>query len=192
MNIADDRNEPMILVEETKSGVYSAYMQGIERATGKYVWLLGDDDYPLDAAARLAPAMISGQVDLLVGSVLLSNGKIYRPNRTLFFLILRNWCQQGIVYRRSLLLQYGFHARFKVQADHYLNILLRANDTISKAYLDFPVCVFGTSGFSSRHRDDCFRRVRPALAKRVLGRVGYIFFFLTVLPASSIKRYFRR
>jgi len=176
------------IIEDEGVGVYAAYSQGIRAATGQYVWLLGDDDYPLDGLRYVAPAIQRNEVDLIVCPVLLSSGRSYRPHRLLFFLILRNWCQQGVIYRRAIFQEYSLHRRFKIQADHYLNVLLCADVSLRKMYINHPVCVFGVAGISSRIRDERFRKIRPVLARRVLGKVGYFFFWALVLPASAIKR----
>src|SRR6185437_2769193 len=56
----DIESDEIKVVRDRGSGVYAAYMAGLARAVGRYVWFLGDDDYPLDGAARLTETMDLG------------------------------------------------------------------------------------------------------------------------------------
>jgi glycosyltransferase involved in cell wall biosynthesis len=156
-------------VADAGRGVYAAYNSGLRAACGEYVWFMGDDDYPLDAAAGLGGLLKAGAIDVLVAPVLFSSGRIYRPTRTLLVLHFLNWCQQGVIYRRRQLLRHRFFPRLKVKADQFVNILLRSDPAISKQFLAEPICMFGLNGLSGRMRDDAYRSLRPALARRTLG-----------------------
>jgi glycosyltransferase involved in cell wall biosynthesis len=175
-------------VSDPRRGVYAAYKAGMRQAIGQYVWFIGDDDYPLDAAARIAPIMRENSVDLLIAPVLFSSGRLYRPTRSLLLLHFLNWCQQGVIYRRRVLLGHRFFRRLTVQADQYVNILLRADATISKSYLADPICLFGVGGVSGKTRDEGYRSVRLALAHRTLGCVGFSAFRVLTLVQPLAKR----
>lgn len=181
----------VIYVRDTGRGVYAAYRTGIDRARGTYVWLLGDDDYPLDHVAAITGRLKEASADVIVAPVVFSSGRIYRPRRTKFFLLLRNWCQQGVIYRRSVLARHRFYRRLKIQADHYVNVLIRADAALTKEYLDQPICVFGVCGISSRVSDEHFWRLRPRLARRTLSWIGYLMFVSCVQSASHAKRFLR-
>ena len=128
-------------VADAGRGVYAAYNAGLRSASGEYVWFMGDDDYPLDAAAGISGMLQAGTVDLLVAPVLFSSGRIYRPARTLLLLHFLNWCQQGVIYRRRELLNHRFFRRLTVQADQYVNILLRSDPALNgSSWLNRFVC----------------------------------------------------
>ena len=63
-------------VADAGRGVYAAYNAGLRLCVGEYVWFIGDDDYPLDAAADICDILRDGAVDLLVAPVLFSTGRI--------------------------------------------------------------------------------------------------------------------
>jgi glycosyltransferase involved in cell wall biosynthesis len=182
---------PIRLVNDVGKGVYAAYMQGIRSARGEYVWLLGDDDYPLDGLASLHELLALRTFDLIIAPVIFSSGRFYRPPRTRFFLLLRNWCQQGVIYRRAIFDRRRFYRRLKIQADHHMNLLLRADRSITRVFVGEPLCVFGVGGISSRIRDEHFWRLRPRLARRTLGPVGLLLFWSIVQPFSRVKRLLR-
>jgi glycosyltransferase involved in cell wall biosynthesis len=155
-------------------GPYAAYAKGLRVAVGEYVWILGDDDYPLDSVSRIGGLVREGLADVLVAPVLLSSGRIYRPTKSLLFLLYFNWCQQGIVYRRRVLSRHRFFRRLAVQADQYVNVLLRADPSVRLEYLPDPICVFGVNGLSGRMHDKAYESMRTALARRTLGGGGFI------------------
>jgi glycosyltransferase involved in cell wall biosynthesis len=161
-------------VADAGRGVYAAYKAGLQSANGEYVWFIGDDDYPLDAAADLAPFLKGGTADMLVAPVLFSSGRLYRPTKSLLLLLYFNWCQQGVVYRRQTLLRRRFFRRLMIQADQYVNVLLRADKAVRVTFLSRPICVFGVNGLSGRMHDAAYDAVRTVLAYRVLGCAGFL------------------
>jgi len=182
---------PIRLLNDVGKGVYAAYMQGIRSARGEYVWLLGDDDYPLDGLASLHELLALHTFDLIIAPVIFSSGRLYRPARTRFFLLLRNWCQQGVIYRRVIFDRRRFYRRLRIQADHFMNLLLRADHSVTRVFVGAPLCVFGMGGISSRIKDEHFWRLRPRLARRTLGPVGLLLFWSIVQPFSHVKRLLR-
>jgi glycosyltransferase involved in cell wall biosynthesis len=183
-----DSNDLVRYVADAGRGVYAAYNVGLRSATGEYVWFLGDDDYPLDAAAGVSGILQLGAVDLLIAPVLFSSGRIYRPTRTLLLLHFLNWCQQGVIYRRRELTRHRFFRRLNVQADQYVNILLRSDPAVRKEFLTEPICVFGVNGISGRARDVAYGSLRLALASRTLGCGAFCAFRLLALIEPLIKR----
>lgn len=181
-------NEMLRYVADAGRGVYAAYNLGLQSARGEYVWFVGDDDYPLDAVGAIGGILREGAVDVLIAPVLFSSGRIYRPTRTLFLLHFLNWCQQGVIYRRRELLRHRFFRRLTVQADQYVNILLRSDPAVRKEFLARPICVFGVNGLSGRGRDEGYRSLRLALAYRTLGRGAFFAFRLLFLVEPLVKR----
>jgi glycosyltransferase involved in cell wall biosynthesis len=175
-------------VADTRRGVYAAYSVGLRSAGGEYVWFMGDDDYPLDGAASISGILQEGAVDLLVAPVLFSSGRIYRPTRTRLLLHFLNWCQQGVIYRRRALLQHRFFRRLTVQADQYVNILMRSDPALRVRFLTEPICMFGVNGVSGRARDEAYRSLRLALAHRTLDRSRFLAFRALILLEPLIKR----
>jgi glycosyltransferase involved in cell wall biosynthesis len=164
----------MRYVVDERQGAYAAYTAGIHAAVGDYVWILGDDDYPLDPVAKIGDFLREGSADVLVAPVLLTSGGIRRPTKNLLLLLYFNWCQQGLIYRRQVLLNHRFFRRLAVQADQYVNVLLRADRSVRLKYLPDPICVFGVNGLSGRMHDAAFESIRTVLARRTLGVAGFM------------------
>lgn len=178
-------------VADPGRGVYPAFRAGLRAARGEYVWFIGDDDYPLDAAAALAGPLREGTADVLASPVLFSSGRPYRPSRSLLVLHFLNWCQQGVIYRRAALLRHPLHTRLRVQADQFANIRLRADPGVIVRYLDMPICVFGVGGVSGRLRDTAYRALRLPLARRTLGPAGFLAFRALCAIEPLVKRVMR-
>ncbi len=186
-----DSTELVRYVADNGRGVYAAYTAGLQMAIGEYVWFVGDDDYPLDALTNIGAILEEGVVDLLIAPVLFSSGRIYLATRSLLVLHFLNWCQQGVIYRRRDLLRHRFFRRLTVQADQYVNILLRSDPAVRRRFLSEPICVFGVSGVSGRARDAGYRSLRLALAQRTLGGGAFLVFRLLILIEPMIKRLVR-
>jgi glycosyltransferase involved in cell wall biosynthesis len=186
--LTDVVREPNVkLVVDEGGGVYAAYARGLREASGEYVWLMGDDDFPLDSLARLAPLIKSRRADLIVAPVIYSTGKVYRATQSAFLLLFFNWCQQGVLYRARVLAPMKFYRRLRIQADHYVNVLLRSDRSLHIAYVDDPLCVFGAHGISSRGGDQRFRSLRPQLARRTLSLPGFLVFQTMTCIADALK-----
>jgi glycosyltransferase involved in cell wall biosynthesis len=181
-------NEFVRHVADAGRGVYAAYNAGLRTASGEYVWFMGDDDYPLDAVAAVSDRLKAGTVDVFIAPVLLSSGRVYRPTRTLLLLHFLNWCQQGVIYRRRQLLRHRFYERLTVQADQYVNILLRSDTAVTKMFLDEPICVFGVNGVSGRVHDTGYSALRLALAHRTLGSGAFLAFRVLAWTQPLVKR----
>ncbi|HEY4210561.1 MAG TPA: glycosyltransferase [Steroidobacteraceae bacterium] len=174
-------------VEDRRRGVYAAYNSGLRDARGEFVWFMGDDDYPLDGAAILADLLTNSDADVFVAPVVLSTGRIYRPKRSRLLLHFLNWCQQGVVYRRSLFERYRLYSRLKVQADQYVNVLLRCDPEVAIRFLPEPLCMFGVSGVSGQRLDGKYRALRLALAARTLGPIDLALFRALTLVEPVVK-----
>jgi glycosyltransferase involved in cell wall biosynthesis len=181
-------SERLRFIADTGRGVYRAFTAGLRQARGQYVWFLGDDDYPLDAARALQAKIKEGHADLLVAPVLFSSGRLYRPTRSRLILQFLNWCQQGVVYRRELLLRHRFYRRLPVQADQFVNIQLRCDPQVSIQFVEAPICMFGVDGVSGRAQDMGYRALRRALAHRTLGCAQFLAFRALLSVEPLVKK----
>jgi glycosyltransferase involved in cell wall biosynthesis len=178
-------------IRDTRKGIYSAFNQGIKAAEGTYVWLLGDDDYPLDGIQSIIPELHTAAADLIIAPVIYSDGRRYTVSRSRLRLLVRNWCQQGLIYKRSALLRYRLYGRLRIEADHYSNVLINADPAMRKVFAEKPICVFNAGGASSRSGDEKFRRLRPLLARRTLGNATYPLFCLWDWAANLRRQRWR-
>ncbi len=162
-----------ITISEADNGVYDAINKGIQRATGKYIYIIGADDVfandkVLESVAQLqnlAPDVIYGDVQYinktnrLVPDIHLSywNSKIYWKN-TLH--------QQGCFYKKEIFNSVLFNPQYKVLGDYDLHLFLFTN-SFSNARFDSVVAICEAQGLSKRFNFDLYREELEIKKKRL-------------------------
>jgi glycosyltransferase involved in cell wall biosynthesis len=141
------------VVIETRKSIYGAMNDGIRAAKGEF--LLKDD--------------------VTVFDVFWGNKGVYRnfPNR--YLLLIRNLCHQGVVYRKSLFYSHGvFCTRFRVQADHFMNIKLfwSKPEAPSISYRKQVFSHYSANGFSTTEKDRVFHELYPLILRNYVGRLA--------------------
>jgi len=161
-----------VIADEPK-GVYAAYNLGCLAAASEFVAFFGLDDFPLPGLDVLIghAACDDGKTVLFAGPCL-SGRRVLRPIRPIVTIAYRNWCHQGLVYRRSALAQPPYSTRYPVLADHHANIRLLAAHGDSVRIVSEPVAYFSVGGLSSTCCDRTFRLDQRGLARASFGRVG--------------------
>lgn len=163
-----------VLLEEG-TGIYRAMNLGLERAAGKYIYFIGQDDILLPDAAA---AIIQGgakEADVILANVFWGNRRIHRNYALRQSLVWTNWCHQGAFYRRTVFLQIikSFPLEYKAQADHYSNIVLSADRTVRFAKHNGCVAWYSGTGFSTQSPDLVFRTAFPGLVRKHFGLISY-------------------
>lgn len=153
-------------VSEPDKGVYDAINKGIRLAQGEWLYVLGCDD-------RLAhPHALSELAPLLESDAELVHAKVLRKSTGLTEgrtdvgseIVLRNICQQAILYRRTLFQRLGdFNLKYPICADWDFNIRCFALPS-RVAHSDTLLCHYDGGGLSSRVTDEVFYADRLAIA----------------------------
>ena len=170
------------LIESPPLGIYDAYNRGAKLAKGDWIMFFGYDDLVLPCAGRILSNLIeSGNVngDVHVFNVL-RGSKTYKPINSKYGNIFRSWCHQGVVYHRSIFDKYQYNVKYKIQADHLLNIHLVNDDMLTIKYSKDTISYFDDGGISQSSHDELFFRDFPLILASTYGR-----FF-------SLAAYFRR
>lgn len=178
------------IVTEVGQGVYGAMNTGLDQAKGTYVYFIGQDDIFLPEAVDALTRGLQNHPDLILANVFWGRGRIHRNHPWPHWLIWRNWCHQGIVYRRELLREVGIHfpESFKTQADHYVNIVLTAGHRATIMKHHGCIAWYSASGLSSKIADTAFRARFPSLVREYFGFP----YFATVVLRFSLMNIIRR
>lgn len=184
------KGDDISILKETCPGIYQAMNQGVHAASGRYLYFTGQDDILLPTAAD---AVIGGRkigADLIVSDVYWGGRGIFKNGATRHWLVWRNWCHQGVIYDRKQFVEQvaEFPARFKVQADHYANIVFCARTGLK--ITKHPECIswYASTGFSNQSRDAAFRQEFPAIVREHFGVATYLVVVLRRAALSIRKR----
>jgi hypothetical protein len=180
-----------VIADEPK-GVYAAYNLGCLAAASEFVAFFGVDDFPLPGLDVLIghAACDDGNTVLFAGPCL-SGRRVLRPIRPLVTIAYRNWCHQGLVYRRPALAQPPFSTQYPVLADHHANIRLLAAYRDSVRIVEEPVAYFSEGGLSSTCHDREFRIQQRGIVRASFGWAG-VAVVDAGLAAFAVRRAMKR
>jgi len=155
-------------------GVYAAYNEGCRYARAQFVIFFGADDIALPGLDDIISALDQNdeQTLLYAGPCLMQGRGIHRPSFFQLSITYRNWCHQGIVYRKDCVTQRGFSPDYAILADHYLNIQILASARRSARIFDEPVAYFSAGGTSSLSRDVRFQADQLRIVTTAFGWPG--------------------
>jgi glycosyltransferase involved in cell wall biosynthesis len=177
------------IVPEEHPGIYAAMNTGLGKAIGLYVYFIGQDDILLPTVVDSILKASLKRVDLIIADVFWGTRRLYKNSKSPRSLIWRNWCHQGIVYRREFLRESGvsFQEEFRTQSDHYFNIVLTASHRASIMKVRNCIAWYSAEGISSSYKDSAFRARFPSLIRENFGLISY----LIVVFRRAILRVFR-
>jgi len=180
----DITSEDLHILPEVRPGIYAAMNVGLSYAKGTYVYFLGQDDIMLPQFADVFTKGANQMADIILANVFWGTGVVYKNHQSPYSLVRRNWCHQGVIYKRKLFKEFSieFPEEYSSQADHYVNIRFVG---VKKSVHKYSECIawYSAGGFSSRNCDLVFRNRFPFL---VLDNFGFLFFFIVVVRRKSL------
>lgn len=146
-------------VSEKDNGIYDAMNKGIEQAKGEWIYFMGSDDrlYDDHVLEKIA-SFLNGENDLVYGNVQwVPDNQTEAGEVTPRLLFDRNINHQRIFYRKILFHQNGgYQLRYRVAADHELNIRFFCHEAIKKKYIPVMIANYHSGGFSAHQLDEVF------------------------------------
>lgn len=177
-------------------GVYAAYNKGAHISEGTYVLFFGIDDIALPGMDQIFRQLetSSHMYSLFAASCYMESHGLRNPSSKRVALLFSNWCHQGILYSRRHLPANPYNKRYKMQADHALNISISSNKENRIEISKILVAYFSAGGISSEVPDLIFRNDLPSIAKLSYGRFwGYAVrakqIFASLLLGSPASRF---
>jgi hypothetical protein len=182
------------IIPEEGPGIYAAMNTGLAHARGTYVYFIGQDDILLPEAICALNQGLQEHADLILADVFYGKGRVYKNRPSPRWLIWRNWCHQGIIYRRELLSATGmrFPEAFQTQADHYVNIVLTAGHGATIVKHGGCIAWYSASGSSSRIADSVFRAQFPSLIRQYFGFPSFATVIFRFALADMVRRIIHR
>ena len=153
-------------------GVYAAYNYGITRAVAPFICFFGVDDIALpgfDDVLKDLEMYVSDPVALIAAQSYMQNIGISKPSRWRAGILFRNWCQQGLIYKREFLRGNCFNVEYVAQADHAINIRILADKSLRVVFRPELIAYFSAGGVSQVYHDFTFRDALPKIADSAFG-----------------------
>ncbi|MGZ3872248.1 MAG: glycosyltransferase [Mucilaginibacter sp.] len=179
-NIAFYKSEP-------DEGIYDAMNKAVTHVTGKWVYFLGADDVLFPEFSNLAYDL-SDDKAIYYGSVLTLGfkrfGKVsnYHMAKTGIF-------HQAMIYPSAVFKKYTYNPKYKVFADHELNMRCFKDKNIKWIFKDHIIANFNHTGFSGTQKDEAFENDKSALILKNFGLSIWLRFRIKMLKQtmSGIK-----
>lgn len=150
-SLADSR---IRVYSEPDKGIYDAMNKGIVRSKGTWLYFLGSDDYLLQPNVLSLVFAQSYDEDVLYCEVESPHLKEANTGEWSIDNLEHNRCHQGILYRRSVFDRLGYYdLKYRVCADHALNIKWFLDDTFRSRHLPIKMAYFSEGGCSTAVQD---------------------------------------
>lgn len=154
----------LAIYSEKDAGIYDAMNKGATKATGKWLYFLGSDDFLIDnkvlEQVQIAIASSPGH-DVVYGDVV--NKNLGRKSKGIYggqfdeCRILRsNICHQSIFYDKNLFKIDKFNLKYEIFADYAFNLNWMLSSKIKKKYLSIVIANFSEGGTSGNQHDEIF------------------------------------
>jgi len=172
------------IIQEKEKSIYGAMNTGIIYAKGKYMFFIGQDDIILPEFENMLKYIKNKDPDLIISNVFWGRDKIYNNVKSRYFLIHKNWCHQGIVYKTNIVLDNNlfYDLKYSIQADHLFNIVFCSKHIKAIKY-NHCISWYSANGASTKITDKYFRIDFPQI---ILTHYGY-FSFLVLLILRNTK-----
>lgn len=142
-------------ISEPDKGIYNAFNKGVKKATGKYIYFLGSDDYlSNNIIMNEMEQYLNKNIDIVCGKVYLLDsilnirkisGKFLSKQEILSGQMAPH---QGMFMKRELALKYKFNEEYRIASDYEL--FLRAIlDGAKIMFIDLVIANYNVQGVSS-------------------------------------------
>src|SRR5690606_6517840 len=156
---------------EPARGIYHAMNKALNYANGKWLLLLGADDLLLPGISQMAQ-VLKDKHTIYYSKVLYEESPVGRKIGG-YFLAKNNICHQSILYPTTVFEKYRFEEKYRLYADHYLNMQCWADPQFKWQYCDILTAKFALDGASSAKDDPAFEADKAKWIKKYFGQLAY-------------------
>ena len=146
---------------EKDNGIYDAMNKGLKHITGNWVYFLGADDELLDDFSVMANQLKEPDA-IYYGSVLSDNRKC-RGAVTEYIIAKYGIFHQAVIYPKAVFEKYAYDTKYKVRADHVLNIKCVKDKNFHFIFKDYIIAKFNHEGLSNNYIDEQFEKDQSSL-----------------------------
>ncbi|MBO9673055.1 MAG: glycosyltransferase [Sphingobacteriaceae bacterium] len=166
--VANNFGSKVKILEAKTKGIYNAMNEGIDIATGEWVYFLGSDDklYNKQVLKNVHDFVFGTKVQLVNGTVMGTDSKKVTRSPNKLSLIRTGFHHQAFFYSKTLFdNNTRFDAKFKVSADYYFTLVELLHKKRDYGFVDSVICEYGEKGFSSANVDYLFFSKHYAIIK---------------------------
>lgn len=158
---------------EKDGGIYEAMNKALDYITGEWVYFLGADDLLFADYSKLAYQLEDANT-IYYANVLLRDKK-YRGKVTAYQHAKGTICHQAMIYPKRVFDKYRFNTKYRISADHELNMRCWKDKTLAFKYIDLIIANFNHTGASSKP-DKVFLADHAALIRENHGLIPWLRF----------------
>jgi glycosyltransferase involved in cell wall biosynthesis len=168
---------------EADTGIYDAMNKALDLVGGSFVYFIGADDQLTPEFSDLVAELNDPQT-IYYGSVWKEDQKYlgevsaYRHAKT-------GINHQAMIYPASVFEKYRFDVKYKISADHILNMWCWKDPDYRFEFRDYVIAVFNHTGISSLQRDLTFEKEKAALIRANYGIIIWLRFLFKRLKAGK-------
>lgn len=152
---------------EKDNGIYDAMNKALTYITGQWVYFIGADDELFEGFTDLAYGL-KDDSQIYYGRVLIKEQPTPGPVNA-YKHAKDTICHQAIIYPASVFKKYQFNTRYKIAADHVLNMQCWHDKNYAFAFIDAMVARFNHTGVSMTQRDLVFDADKAGLILKYHG-----------------------
>lgn len=171
-----ERNNDIVThwISEKDSGIYNAMNKALKMITGDWVYFLGADDIVLPDFSRMLTEL-KEENTIYYGSVLKGKKK-YMGYLNPYLQAKTGICHQAMIYPKSVFDKYTFDERYRIAADHHLNMKCWADPDFQIQFVDYTIAEFNETGLSSLSIDTLYEKDKSNLILKNFGLVIWMRF----------------
>ena len=175
-------------ISEPDNGVYDAMNKGIATAHGDWVYFLGAGD-TLSPILHMLAEKLTDPNYIYYGDVYRTDlQRLYDGKFSAFKLAVNNICHQAIFYPLAALKKYNYNAKYRIQADHNLNMQLYGDRGFKFKYLPMVIAVYEGAGISEQQMDKPFFKDKMAIIRSNFPTVVFWYAVLRRALGKIIKK----
>ena len=173
-------------ISEKDAGIYDAMNKAIKMVTGEWIYFIGADDTLLPEFSEMLK-VTKDKSTIYYGSVMARGGK-YLGELNAYKQAKIGLCHQAMIYPRTVFDRYTFDLKYKISADHHLNMKCFADPAVHIQFVDYTIANFNHTGISSTQHDPLFEKHKTALIRKYFGTLIWFRFVFRELKWKLLGR----
>jgi len=175
-------------ISEPDQGVYDAMNKGTRLAGGEWIYFLGAGDILFNVLDRIAIQFKRSNTVYYGNVYKLDELKVYNGKFAQHQLAVRNICHQAVFYPASVFQKYQYNLRYRLFADHDLNMRINGDKHLKFEYLNVVVGLYEGDGISANLSDGPFYQDRLNIVKQNFPM--YVYYYARL--RSAIAKIFKK